>query len=711
MKGDFLLKKTLAWIDDVLTLTVIGENIASLLEKSHSTTVYWEAQDQHFPTEIEKIINHFTVQLKLNEALPMGEILVLHCDDRKIAVYPGAIVRTAWFEEHYTDANARLGATYEQSATSFAVWAPTATSVELGLNNEDFKMLRSPKGVWQLTMNGDWHGFTYDYKVHINGKTIHVNDPYAKALLANSEKSVVIDLARTNPPHFEAQKRPQVKNLQDAIIYELHVRDATSHRNSGVVNKGKFTGLTEIATTNSDGLSTALSYIKELGCTHVQLLPINVFARVDELKPQNHYNWGYDPLYFQVPEGSYASCPKEITRRIKECKQMIQAFHQQDLSVILDVVYNHVFIREESPFEKLVPGYYFRYHPDGTISNGTGVGNDLATEREMVRKFIVDSLDFWLREYKVDGFRFDLMGAMDLETMKSIKTRCDQEKIPIMLLGEGWSLPTALAPEQMATSFNAAHLPGFRFFNDFFRDSLKGNLFQADDKGYINGNGHFLERMPQLVSGSALKELGNLFVSEATQTVNYVECHDNHTLWDRLLLTNDQDSDCVRKKMHQLASGITLLSQGVPFLHAGQEWFRSKNGDENSYISGDAINQLDWDQRTIEDDNIAYIKNLIALRKEHDVFRLTSKQEIRNRVHILDAPEPVFGFVLLGSNEDFSIYVNPTGNCYALSLPSSGIWQIAAINDYQKLAKQQVVIGEQLEIAPYELIVLKKSIR
>ena len=704
------MQTNVAWIDDVFMLTLIGENIAPLLHRQHSMVVYWAAKDKYFSTEIEKVIDDSIVKIKLMEELPMGEILVLYCGEKKIPVYPRAVVRTAWFERHYTASNASLGADYEQSATTFSVWAPTATSVKLCLNNNKHKMLRNDKGIWNIKIHGDWHGFTYDYQAHINGKTIHVNDPYAKALLANSEKSVVIDLGRTNPLHYEEQNRPKLQNLQDAIIYELHVRDATIHKNSGVVDKGKFSGLTEIETTNPNGFSTALSYIKELGCTHVQLLPINDFARVDELHPKDNYNWGYDPLYFQVPEGSYSNSPEETTTRIKECKQMIGAFHREGISTILDVVYNHVFIMEESPFEKLVPGYYFRYHADGTLSNGTGVGNDMATEREMVRKFIVDTIDFWLREYKVDGFRFDLMGAMDIETMKKIETRCNQETVPIMLLGEGWRLQTALASENMATSFNSEHLTDIRFFNDFFRDSLKGNLFQSDDKGYINGNGRFLERMPQLVSGSALEELGNAFVSEVNQTINYVECHDNHTLWDRLLLTNDQDNDMNRKKMHQLASGITLLSQGVPLLHAGQEWFRSKDGDENSYISGDEINQLDWDKREVEHENIAFIKKLIALRKQHDVFRLTSKEEIRKRLYVLDTPTPVFGFVLLGNNEDFSIYMNPTQNSFELHLPSSGIWKIAATNDFKKKDKKQEIIGEKAFIEPYELIVLKKSI-
>ena len=324
--------------------------------------------------------------------------------------------------------------------------------------------------------------FPYQYEVTVNGHTTRVNDPYSKALLVNSEKSVIVDLAKTNPDSFHKNTRPKQQHLQDAIIYELHVRDATIQEAGGFQNKGKFLGLTETNTATENGYSTGISYIKELGCTHVQILPINDFARVNELQSEKDYNWGYDPLYFQVPEGSYATAPENPISRIKECKEMIQSFHQVGLSVILDVVYNHVFVMEESAFEKIVPGYYFRYHNDGNLSNGTGVGNDFATERKMAQKFILDTIDFWLTEYRVDGFRFDLMGAMDIETMRKIRDRCAEESTPIMLLGEGWDLSTALPSEMKATSYNSNQLENIRFFNDYFRDSVKGNLFDTADK-------------------------------------------------------------------------------------------------------------------------------------------------------------------------------------------------------------------------------------
>nr|WP_306798704.1 type I pullulanase [Oceanobacillus saliphilus] len=696
-------------MDDVHVLTVIVENITDIPDYTNEKPVlFWEDKKKYFSVTSQKKIDDCTFILEMEDVLPIGEELTLAWGKLKLPVFPRAIVRTEWFEEHFAATDIDLGAKCTTDSTIFTVWSPTATSLKLAMNSKMYALDKTENGVWRVEIEGDWHGYAYEYEVTINGVTERVNDPYAKSMLANSEKGVIVNFSNMDQAD-NAGNRPTIRNLQDAIIYELHVRDASIQQESGILNRGKFLGLAEKGTATPNGFSTGLSYLKELGITHIQLLPINDFARVDELDPNKQYNWGYDPLYFQVPEGSYSILPEKPLARINEFKAMIQAFHREGLSVILDVVYNHVFIMEKSPFEKLVPGYYFRYHPNGQLSNGTGVGNDIATERKMARKFILDSVDLMIQEYQVDGFRFDLMGAIDMETMKQIQARCKEEETPIMLLGEGWELPTALPSAIKSTSFNSHLLPGIRFFNDYFRDSIKGNLFTEEDTGYINGEGRFLERMPKLMCGSALEEHGDPFVSDIIQTVNYVECHDNHTLWDRLQLTNKHTEEPVRKKMHQLATGIVLLSQGVPFLHAGQEWFRSKQGDENSYISGDQINQLDWNKREQETDNIAYIKALIALRKKYDVFRMTSKQEVRRRFHTIEAPHPVFGFTLLGDKDDFTIYINPTNSKFELHLPSSGKWNVAVTNNSSIREKGPEIIGEFTFIDPYELVVFQKT--
>lgn len=699
------MNTSIAWIDavDLLHLTVINEDRHELNKDTHF--IWWDKQQKKFETEIIEWHDDLSVQLRISEPLPLGEALLLKWGNLQVPVYPRAIVRSQWFEQHYTAPEVDLGAVYEKHATTFTLWAPTAHSVVLFLDEKTIKPQRKEKGIWQIKVSGDFHGVSYIYEVKVNGRSHLVNDPYAKAMLANSEKAVVVNLELTDPPHFRQTERPKINHLQDSIIYELHIRDATSQTESGVVDQGKFLGLTEQNTTTPQGYSTGLSYIKELGVTHVQLLPLNDFARVDEINPDDDYNWGYDPLFFQVPEGSYATSVKDSITRIKECKQMILAFHEAGLSVILDVVYNHVYIIEESAFELIVPGYYFRYHEDGTLSDGTGVGNDFASERRMARKFILETVDFWLKEYRVDGFRFDLMGIIDNDTMRAIDERCQQEDTPIMLLGEGWNLATALPEDQKATIQNSHQLPGIRFFNDYFRDTLKGNLFDINDLGFANGNGRYYDRLASLMTGSAIKDFGNAPFSNVTQTINFVEVHDNLTLWDHFKLSNAHKDDSSRRSMHQLATGIVLLSQGVPFIHAGQEWFRTKGDDGNSYRSGDRVNQLDWKARETEVENIAFVKALISLRKKYRVFRLTTQAEVVERFYTLTPQKPLFGMILLGDNEDIVIYINPTNEKHTLQLPSSGQWQIAVTNHPEK----QEVVHEFLDINAYELIVLLKS--
>ncbi|MCR2820639.1 type I pullulanase [Lederbergia panacisoli] len=686
-----------AWIDDFHHITLKTNNISTLILQD-LPKIYWPRKKKYFMAKIKNVTGSSTVNIGFSDFLPMGEILELIWGEETFPVYPRAVVQTKWFDENYSAIDEKLGAYCINDITYFSIWAPIATSVTLYLNNMAKKLNRQKKGVWTCQIDGNWHGSAYEYEITVNGKTMRVNDPYAKSLLANSEKGIVIDFSKTNQI---TAKRPVIESLQDAIIYELHVRDATIHPESGVKNKGTFLGLSEKEAKTENGFSTGLSYIKDLGFTHIQLLPINDFARVNELEPKEQYNWGYDPLFFQALEGSYSISPNDPISRINECKNMIQSFHEAGLSVILDVVFNHVFIMEQSPFEKLVPGYYFRYKEDGSISNGTGVGNDLATERTMVRKLILDTIDLFISEYQVSGFRFDLMGAIDIETMNEIARRCEKESNPIMLLGEGWDLATALDPFKRATTVNSDQLQGIRFFNDYFRDSLKGNLFNEADTGYVNGGGRLVERLPHLVMGSNVEGLSHL------QTINYVECHDNHTLWDRLILTNSHENDDVRKKIHSLATGITLLSQGVPFIHAGQEWFRTKQGIENSYISGDEINQLDWKKRELEEKNIKFIDNLISMRKKYEVFRLRSDDEIRRRLHVLKTPKPLFAYTLFGNGEDFTIYINPTKENYNLQLPSPGLWKVVATNDL--INANRDIEGEFIVVGPYVLVVLIKK--
>ncbi|TWI59109.1 type I pullulanase [Halalkalibacter nanhaiisediminis] len=700
------MEKSIVWIDDVKVLTVNMEGLTAFKE----LTPIIEWQGRVIQCKVKEIQSNNKAILTLEEELPLGFDMYLKWGDKQMPIYSGAIVRTPWFDKMYDASTVSLGPDYSEFKTIFSVWAPTATRMVLHLNNDRYVMDRKEAGVWMTTVEGDWNGALYDFEVTINNQSQRVNDPNAKSMTANSGRSVVIDLKSTDPDQFRNDQKPKVEHVKDAIIYELHVRDATISQSSGVKNKGKYLGLTEIGTKTDSGYSTGLSYIKELGCTHVQLLPINDFARIDELQPNDRYNWGYDPLYYQVPEGSYATDATVPISRVLECKQMIQAFHSEGLLVILDVVFNHVFDQQSSAFETLVPGYYFRYKEDGFPSNGTGVGNDLATERKMVRKFILDCIDYWLKEYRVDGFRFDLMGIIDIETMKEIKKRCDQEKEPILLLGEGWELDTPLPAEKKATISQSHQLEGISFFNDRFRDFLKGNLFDLYDLGFVNGEGRFIEHLAQLVSGSCLENCGVQLFKRPTQSVNYVECHDNHTLWDRLELSNAGENEQTRKRMHQIATGLTIISQGIPFLHAGQEWFRTKKGDENSYISGDEINQLDWNRRVEEDKNIQWIKALISLRKQYNVFRLSSVQEIQKRLQVLKTPDPLFGYSLIGDSEEFVIFINPMKRPVKITMKKSGTWEQLISNYKRELPSMNETKRKTIAMNPLELLILKKNL-
>ncbi|QKS72102.1 type I pullulanase [Paenalkalicoccus suaedae] len=694
------MSQTKVWLDDIQFITVDAADIQrpfTLTVKS-PTTSYTAAYQQ--------MVNGGSWLYFIDIEVDVSRDLTVEINDISYPVYLRGVVRSDAFDKAFRADDLEYGAIPSDSATLFRVWSPVASSINVKIDGARYAMKKLDRGVYEFTLHKNAHGASYVYEATIYGEVEQIVDPYAKAVTTNSLAAVVYDSTQVRSHAFDTSTRPKVRHLQNSVIYELHVRDATIHPDSGVTHKGKYLGLTERHTNTSDGYSTGLSYIKELGVTHVQLLPLNDFGRVDDLAPDDMYNWGYDPLFFLTPEGSYSTDPTDPFNRIIELKEMIAAFHQEQLSIIVDVVFNHVFIMEESPFEQLVPGYYFRYDHEGQVSNGTGVGNDFASEKRMGRAFILHAIDYWLSHYQVDGFRFDLMGATDIETMQQIISRCEQEPEPVMLLGEGWELATALPYEEKTTSYQSEKVPGLRFFNDVFRDTLKGNTFDFYEYGYVNGKGRYIERMEQLFKGSSDESLAfPPFVSHVTQTINYVEVHDNHTLWDRIDSANRNEDLLDKQEMQKLATAITILSQGVPFIHAGQEFFRTKGGDGNSYISGDEVNALDWERRSRFEKDIAFIRSLLEVRKKYDVFRMHTKAEINQRFHPLQTPAPVFGFTLLASKQDFVVYVNPTKRRYQIQLPATGDWSVLASNK----RKETNIVGEFFELDQYECFVAKKS--
>ncbi|MGM1045122.1 MAG: type I pullulanase [Bacillota bacterium] len=608
-----------------------------------------------------------------------------------LSVTGGISVFSKEFDKAFYYDGEDLGLTYSLVSSKFRLWAPTSSEVFLMLyedwnstSGKKIPMNRDVKGTWTVQIDGDLAGQYYTYLVRIGNQWNEAVDPYAKAVGVNGDRGAIMDLTETHPDRWTSDK-PSFVNAVDAIIYELHIRDYTIHAGSGVRNKGKYLGLTEKGTRGTDQIVSGLDHIKDLGVTHVQLLPIYDYATesVDETRlDEPQYNWGYDPKNYNVPEGSYASDPYRPDARIRELKQMIQTFHDEGIRVIMDVVYNHVYDGYLVNFTKLVPGYYLRYTADGKFSNGSGCGNDNATERPMMRKFIVDSILHWVQEYHIDGFRFDLMGLMDTDTMNEIRRQLDKIDPSIIMIGEGWNMETELAQEKRANQLQAAEMPRIAHFNDGFRDAVKGDIFVFDKKGFISTGKSFESHVKKgIVAGISYSDEFASFAVEPDQTVNFVECHDNHTLWDKIVLSTEGESDDLRRAMHRLASSMVLTSQGISFIHAGQEYYRTKGGEENSYKSGDEVNQLNWDQAAEHKDGTLFIRQLIKLRKEHPAFRMKDAGAIRNHLFFEEAPEHAVAYSIRdhanGDPEKHLYVLHYAGRTAAeIKLPDLGSWHL-----------------------------------
>lgn len=569
--------------------------------------------------------------------------------------------------DNYFSYDGELGALYEKEGTLLRVWTPTAKSVEVWIYADDsfkgpstkIEMVQKPKGIFEAYLPGDQHGTIYVYKIlFLNNRESISVDPYARATTVNGMKSVIADLNRTNPDGW-GERLPAFGLPEEAIIYELHIRDFSISETSGIVNKGKFLGLTEKNTQNASGRKTGLDYLIDLGITHIQILPMFDYATVDEANlTEPQYNWGYDPLNYNVPEGSYSTDPFDPFNRIFELKQMIRTLHENGLRVIMDVVYNHVYDPKDQALERTVPGYFYRYNADGSLANGTGVGNDTASERHMMRKYIIDSVKYWAKEYHLDGFRFDLMGIHDSVTMNAIREALDKIDPSIIIIGEGWEMSTPLPEDLKASQRNAQAMPRIAHFNDSIRIALKGSDFGDEkDRGFISGKNYLEDLLLRNIKGAMHLSSHSSYV-EPEQVIQYVEAHDNLTLYDKLLRSNPDDSEEVRIKRHTLATSIVLLSQGVPFIHGGQEFLRTKAGVANSYQSPDEINQFEWERVTTYQESVAYVKGLIALRKSEYLFRLHTHEEIDAHFTMLSENFNIIAFSLTNSEKKYIVIFN-----------------------------------------------------
>ncbi len=632
------------------------------------------------------------------------------------------------FESRYTYTGTDLGAVWSADKTDFRVWAPTAEAVQLCLYKsgtpgtedliEKVEMTADVNGTWVASKDGDLNGIYYTYLVTVDGKTVEACDPYARTTGVNGQRAMVIDLNSTNPENWAEDRDPNAgKAITDAVIYELHVRDLSADESSGIVNKGKYLGVVEEGTKTKSGIPTGLDHIKSLGVTHVHILPMYDYGFTDETLPLPQYNWGYDPVNFNVPEGSYATDAYNGAVRVKEAKQMIKGLHDAGLSVVMDVVYNHVYEAYDFCFNKIVPMYFSRFDSNGTLINTSGCGNDTASERSMVRKYIVDSVKYWADEYHIDGFRFDLVGLIDTDTINELVTEVHKTHPNVIFYGEGWDMATGITKPnvQMTIQRNAHMVPNFGFFNDTIRDQLKGSVFENTEKGFISG-GHF-DRNELVKAFRGQTD----WAPNPTQTVNYVSCHDNNTLIDRIVLSTREYSREDQIKMNDLAAAFSILSQGVPFFHAGEEMLRTKpendgGFDHNSYRAPDSVNAFKWNDLEQEEyaKTLAFYKGLVAFRKAHPALRLTTREAVDAVVTNLDCGnDRVLTFLVDGnvpgeSAKEMYFVFNGNNHDVTVTLPK-GQWNICICGDQAGTKALGTANGEVTVPALSAMVLVKQN--
>ncbi len=668
-----------------------------------------------------------TYQVKLAEPLEDAKSYTIIFEGNEYKVIMPNIYSTDAFEEKYTYTGDDLGATWTKEKTTFRVWAPTADAVKVNLYEsgtpdtddlvEQITMEQDVNGTWVASKEGDLNGVYYTYLVTVNGAENEACDPYARTTGVNGKRAMVIDLSSTNPEGWDEDTDPHAgNNITDDVIYELHIRDLAMDENSGIKNAGKFLGLTETGTTTPNGTPTGIDHIKDLGITHIHLLPVYDYASVDETaldEPQ--FNWGYDPENYNVPEGSYSTDPYHGEVRVKEMKQMVKSLHDNDLSVIMDVVYNHVYNAGSFNFNLIVPDYFSRVDENGTYSNGSGCGNDTASERSMVRKYIVDSVCYWADEYHIDGFRFDLVGLLDTDTINEIVEEVHKDHPNVIFYGEGWELDTTTTKDcTLATQKNSEETPDFAYFSDTIRDLLKGHVFDTSTIGYVSGEIGDEEEVEKCFMGASD------WCKSPTQTINYISCHDNMTLIDRITRSTTGTSREDRVKMNNLAAVIYLTAEGTPLMQAGEEFLRTKKNasggfEENSYASSDSVNSLKWANLEEEEyQNVyQYYKGLIAFRKDHPVLRLTDANDVAAHVtpvEGLDANVTAFditGGVNGETADNMYVIFNPNQEETKVTLPD-GTWSVY-INGEKAGTESLGEISGEATVDPISALVLIKS--
>jgi pullulanase len=636
------------------------------------------------------------------------------------------------FDDYPVYEGSDLELIYSPQSSSFRVWAPTASEVKLLLydnGNEggaykNTNMNRSDDGTWDLEIKENLKGKFYTFQIRIGEKWLdETPGMWVKATGVNGKRAAIIDFSETNPDGWENDVHPPLKNYTDIMLYEVHVRDFSISPTSGMKNKGKFLAFTERGTKNAAGESTGIDHLKELGVTHIHLLPSFDFASIDETKlNDNKYNWGYDPVNYNVPEGSYSTDPYNPVTRIKEFKQMVQSLHQSGIRVIMDVVYNHTAAAKDSHLNLLVPDYFYRMNADSTWSNASGCGNETASERAMMRKFIIESVVYWASEYHIDGFRFDLMGIHDIETMNEVRAALDKIDPSIFVYGEGWTAANSPLPEEKrAVKKNAKQLENIAVFSDDIRDALKGSWMHSEIPGFVSGIDSLEESVKFGVVGATqhpqvdytkLIYSKSSYVNNPTQIINYVSCHDDMCLVDKLNEAKPLDAtpeELIR--FNKLAQTVVFTSQGVPFLYAGEELYRNKKGIHNTYQSPDSINQIDWNFKTINKDIFTYYKNLISLRKNHAAFRIPTQDMLQQHLKFLNFLVPnTVGFTLTDhvngeTWKDILVLYNGNRKAVKVSIPM-GEWNVVCHDGQINLSGFVQVKDSIFTIAPSSASIL-----
>lgn len=633
------------------------------------------------------------------------EYYVVHQHARATILKYAYIVKTKQFDEDFYYGKKDLGVTYHEGMSEFALWAPTASRVKLEVEKQNvchtFEMQRSEAGVFRYKILENLENATYLYYVLVNGQWESTIDPYGIASVANSTRSAIVDKKKLR---MKSYSLPKMKSACDAIIYETSVRDFTIQRNIGVEDNGKYLGFTQ---TNeiTKAKNTGFSYLKDLGITHVQLMPVMDFGSVDENYPLMYYNWGYDPVQFRCLEGSFAKEPDNPYSRIFEFMRLVEDCHKHHIRVVLDVVFNHVYDMQTNALQKTVPYYYFQMNEEGSFSNGSFCGNDLDTTAKMCSKYVVDTCAYLCDTFHIDGFRFDLMGILDIDTINQVQSVCSIKNENFILYGEGWDMPSFLPSQQRASMFNTWQMPKIGHFSDRFRDVVKGKTSPYDvaAKGYCSGAVYLIDIMKNCLCGSCIDYGSNKMFPNPTNVINYVECHDNMTSWDKLKECCKEETRDVRILRQEMLQAAVLLAQGVPFLHSGQEFARTKYGIHNTYEENDEINKVDYERRNRYQHTVDCTKALIELRKTHPCFRYATAQEIEQYVSFDTIENKVLLYRMKDTLEDMLVIFNPTQEHFHYRLEDG--YSLLYYNEKTEDIKMQVI-----DIHPVSTIVLYRSL-